>query len=41
VIGATQHGLVKSGAWGILAESQDEGQTVVTFDNLSIASVQT
>jgi hypothetical protein len=41
VIGAAQHGLVKSGAWGILAESQDEGQTVVTFDNLSIASVQT
>jgi hypothetical protein len=38
VIGSAQHGQVKSGAWGILAESQDEGQTVVTLDNFSITS---
>lgn len=39
VIGSAQDASVQSGAWGVMAESQDETLMTVAFDNLSISVV--
>ncbi|HEX5165242.1 MAG TPA: hypothetical protein VFV93_07600 [Thermomicrobiales bacterium] len=39
LIGATQDSTVQIGAWGVHAESQSEATTTVSFDNLTIYTV--